>query len=178
MRNLFLLLGLFFTVESFAAQSSATVINSLSWGVGQAGAAQAVDPILVTDSTNSQGWFVLTVQQTNTAHHYRPWYKQGVKYQVPGGKTAKCVSFFGFTTAANSSYQLVYDTVAIADDQNNSSLTAGVFQSGADFSYIYTMYSLVWTQYSITFDFPQNTYPALQASNADSSGKMLLCREI
>jgi hypothetical protein len=177
MKALLMALTLFVSGNALANNGSANVSDLLGWGLGQGATWQDIKPAFTTSIQNPLNFFVLDTAYLNTANHFKAWYKQGVQYQVPGGVTAKCVLLYGMTAAANTSYQLAYDTAAFVQDA--AALSGGaVYQAGAANVYTYTFYSNIWNQHSIKFDFPANSYPALQVGNGDSSGQHMVCREI
>lgn len=176
MKKLIALLFLFIAGQAFAGPSSGNVANTIMFGYGQGDTFSQQANVLTSDSANSLNWFVLNTSYLNTGSHYKVWWKQGVAYRVPNGSTAHCVVFAGLTAAANTSYQLAYDTSPVANDAAPP-LAAGVWQSGSETNYVYTMYTHIWNQFPITFDFPSQSYPVLQVSNGDSSGQQLVCRE-
>ena|ERR1700676_2215945 len=155
------------------AQSSGNVSNIVSFG--------GVDTSsnLTIPEANAQGYFSLNIGQGATStNQYSPFYKNGVAYQVPAGKTCYVV---GITACANSlgaGSQLVHSMSVIT--ANAVTITSGVYQGGAAGLYVILSGAVtqdVPTHWAYPYSFPSLAYPGAQLS-ALNYALTLICKEI
>lgn len=151
------------------ASGSGNVSNVLQWG------GTDTTSNLIIPEANTQTYFALFSGSNGSGGNYMPLCKNGVAYQVPAGKTFKVVSVTVMGGASNATMQLVTATSAIA--QNASTLTGGVFQTGAATSYAYAVASgFTPVHFAYPYDFAASTFAGVQSSSF--SGCMVVGKEV
>lgn len=175
-RSIIFVLAFIFSANSFAAVNP-TPGPAINLGHQTTTSAQ-MSPIVVSDGTNSRGWFTLIAYGEGTNANVSPFLKSGVKYQVPSGKTAKCYGISGQTSAANSSFQLIYADSTFAHDATTGSLTNPVYEGGAAGQYPHIFFSLVPSYFGVSFDFPATKWVGRQGTSLSGSHLTMTCYEI
>ena len=167
-RYVMLLLSLFLSVSSFAAQPSPSPSIALN-GMGSTPAvgSSLLPSMLIGSGVN--GIFSLYGGDgaTLTAGNFYPLYKNGVAYQVTTGKTAYCFNITDSVGTAAIAFQLLSATASFTFNQSTA-LTGGVYQCGAaakDCAQGGAAISTIYGQPG-TYQFAAQTYAGFQAGNS------------
>lgn len=174
MKNLISLVLVLFSTSVFAATGSGNISNVLTLG------GVSLSDNLNISEDNSQGYFTLySFPGTNTSGNSSPFYKNGVAYQVPVGKTFKATKICINTGLASSQVQLVSSTAAIANN-DATALTGGIYQAGS--AGVYPLISSKNAKehlcYSTTYSVPASAYFGFQGTPSDSFLIFIVGKEI
>lgn len=171
--NIYILLMLLsLLLSNVASGATAQVNNIIQWG-----GVENTSTLTIPES-NSDGYFAVYGGGTLTAGNFAPLYKNGTAYQVTGGTTFKAVKICVVADSSVQKVQIVSDTDAIT--QNDSALTAGVFQFGAT-----GVYGLLtgsggsnnWQCYSSSFSIAASRYAGYQGAGAVGYGVIVIGKE-
>jgi hypothetical protein len=176
MVNFLSVLSLLFSLQAFAV-SVPSGLPAISMG-HQSTTTTQMQPLVIADGSNSLGWFTVISYGEGTNGNVSPFIKNGVKYQVTAGKTAKCYGISGQTSAANSSFQLMYADATFAHDATTGSLTNPVYESNVAGQYVHTFYSLVPAYFGVSFDVPAEKFFGRQGTSLSGTHLTVTCREI
>lgn len=142
------------------------------------GAVNAYPSILQIPPRNPDGFFTIDCMYTVGAGKFAPFWKSGVQYVVPSGKTFKTAAMLWVSSTSGTSFQLVSSTTII--NHNDASITSGVYMGGAaGQTYGFAaLASNTYYQMALIYSFSALHYPAVQISGAVNGHIQLLGREV
>jgi hypothetical protein len=167
MKLFYALLALLASAPTFAALPAGVPTVTVA-APGSTTGATVISPSMLSGS-GVNGIFSLFSgnNSTATAGNFYPFYKNGVAYQVTGGKTAYCFNITASSGAASSFFQLLSATASFTWNQSTA-LTGGVYQCGAAATYCAVANSTVAVPapYPGVYSFGASTYVGMQAGNS------------